>query len=384
MKTWQYSSLSCQNDRDKHLLKTEELFARVQRMAKIGTWTLDITDNRLEWSEEVYRIFEISPEQFDGSYGFFVAAIHPDDHEAVNAAYLTSLEAKTPYSIEHRLLMPDGRVKYVIEECETQFSDTGEPLMSLGTIQDVTAFRTLQQEHYTHLQLLLQQAKLAQMGTMIDTIAHQWKQPLHQINSILPVLEQHLNNKTLTPEVLEKNLDTIEMLTNHMSQTVDSFRYFFHPQKQQERFDVADAIRDVFKLLGGEFERSNIAWELSAQELCMAEGSKKEFIQAILSILNNARECFSQRPVKQPKLWITLACTAEEITVTIRDNAGGIPEAYVNKVFDLYFTTKRQGHGTGLGLYIAKLLIEQGMHGTITAQNWEKGASFILYLPVSE
>jgi len=384
MKTWPDSNLSCPNDREKHLIKTEGLFARVQRMAKIGTWTLDITNDRLEWSEEVYRIFEISPEDFDGSYGCFVAAIHPEDRLAVNAAYLTSLEAQTPYSVEHRLLMPDGRIKFVREECETHFSEDGEPLLSFGTVQDITAFKTLQEEHYIHQQLLVQQSKMAQMGSMIDTIAHQWKQPLHQINSILPMLEQHLINGTLTSETLESNLDTIEMLTTHMSQTVDSFSYFFHPQKKRERFNIAEAIQDVFTLMAAGFERSGIILALSSHEPCMADGSKKEFIQAVLSILYNAKECFMHRSVAQPKIWVDITCNATEITVTIRDNGGGIPEAFVNKIFNLYFTTKRNGHGTGLGLYIAKLLIEKGMQGTITAGNWEQGASFTIYLPVSE
>ena len=342
MKNGQDFSLSCQNDKNKHLLKTEALFERVQRMAKIGTWTHDISNDRLEWSEEVYRIFEVSPEQFDGAYEFFLAAVHPEDRMAVNASYISSLERQTPYGIEYRLLMPDGRVKYVREECETRFSDAGEPILSLGTVQDITALKILQEENYTHQQLLLQQSKMAQMGSMIDTIAHQWKQPLYQINSILPMLEQHLINGTLSPEILEEHLDTIEMLTNHMSQTVDSFRNFFHPQKQRERFNVAEAIREVFKLMGGEFERKGITLELATMQPCMAEGSKKEFIQAILSIFNNAKECFSHRAVEQPKLWVSIACIAEEITITIRDNAGGIPEAYVNKIFNLYFTTKRQ------------------------------------------
>ncbi|HRH79425.1 MAG TPA: PAS domain S-box protein [Thiobacillaceae bacterium] len=120
------------------LRKSEHDLKEAQRLAKVGSWELDIPNNRLTWSDEIYRIFEIDPAQFAASYEAFLYAIHPDDREAVNAAYANSLKNREPYSIHHRLRMADGRVKHVHEQCQTDFDATGRPLRSVGTVQDVT------------------------------------------------------------------------------------------------------------------------------------------------------------------------------------------------------------------------------------------------------
>lgn len=109
-----------------------------QRIAMIGSWVLDVRTGRLEWSDEIFRIFELDPSRFEASYSGFLNAIHPEDREQVNQSYTDSLANRTPYDITHRLLLPDGRIKYVRERCETTYGEDGAPLTSRGTIQDIT------------------------------------------------------------------------------------------------------------------------------------------------------------------------------------------------------------------------------------------------------
>ncbi|PKP30197.1 MAG: hypothetical protein CVT99_14300 [Bacteroidetes bacterium HGW-Bacteroidetes-16] len=109
-----------------------------QQLAHIGSWELDIINNSLHWSDEIYRLFEIDPEKFDATYEAFLNAIHPDDRELVNSAYTNSLKDKTPYTIDHRLLFADGRIKYVHEQCETMYDADGKPLRSMGIVRDIT------------------------------------------------------------------------------------------------------------------------------------------------------------------------------------------------------------------------------------------------------
>ncbi|MCL6097651.1 MAG: PAS domain S-box protein, partial [Bacteroidetes bacterium] len=116
-----------------------------QRLAHIGNWELDLEKNVLYWSDEIYRIFEIDPKKFGASYEAFLNAIHPNDREAVSAAYSYSLENKSPYSIDHRLLFSDGRIKYVHEECETFYDEKGKPIRSVGTVQDITERKAYEQ-----------------------------------------------------------------------------------------------------------------------------------------------------------------------------------------------------------------------------------------------
>lgn len=139
------------------LRKSEKDLREAQRLARIGNWTLDLSANRLEWSEEIFRIFEVNPSRFGASYEAFLEVIHPEDRDSVNKAYTESLKNRTPYEIVHRLLMPDGRIKYVSEFCETFYDAEGRPQRSVGTVQDITDRRLAEQE----LQALSQQRELA-------------------------------------------------------------------------------------------------------------------------------------------------------------------------------------------------------------------------------
>lgn len=127
------------------LRRSRESLAVAQRIALVGSWELDLVSNSLSWSDEIFRIFEIDPERFGASYEAFVNTIHPDDREAVSRAYSESLASREPYAIEHRLLMPDGRIKCVHERCETHYAADGMPLRSLGTVQDISARKQAEQ-----------------------------------------------------------------------------------------------------------------------------------------------------------------------------------------------------------------------------------------------
>lgn len=130
--------ITARYEADERLRQSEASLSEAQRIAQVGSWTFDITANHASWSDEMYRIFEIDPRQYDASYEAFLGAIHPDDREQVDRAYRESVETKAPYDVTHRLLMPDGRIKYIREMGETHYSEDGHPLRSLGTTQDIT------------------------------------------------------------------------------------------------------------------------------------------------------------------------------------------------------------------------------------------------------
>ncbi len=144
---------------DEQLRLSRQMLEEAQRIARIGSWDLDLLTNHLVWTREVYRIFELDPEEITPSYDGFIAAIHPEDREIVDSAYRDSLRTRRPYKLEHRLLMQDGRIKYVEEQCETTYDDAGRALRSFGTVQDVT------ERHLTH-------AELEQKQQHLDRLAH--------------------------------------------------------------------------------------------------------------------------------------------------------------------------------------------------------------------
>lgn len=157
--------ISEQNKERAHRLLIEHILVEAQRIAQIGSWELNIKDNVLTWSDEIYKIFEIDQQTFGASYEAFLNAIHPDDRTLVNSAYTQSLANKTPYKIEHRLLMKDGRIKYVEEQCETQYDDKNEPLFSKGTLQDITNRKNIEIALKKSEQKLLEAQRIAQIGS---------------------------------------------------------------------------------------------------------------------------------------------------------------------------------------------------------------------------
>ena len=147
------------------LQKNERALAEAQRIAHFGSWQLDIVNDQLNWSDEVYRIFEIDPNSFEASYETFLNAIHPDDRAKVDKAYADSMKSGQPYDISHRLLMADGRIKYVQEHCETRYDTEGNPLESIGTIHDITEIK-MAEEKQRHFNTELEQQVAARTAEL--------------------------------------------------------------------------------------------------------------------------------------------------------------------------------------------------------------------------
>ncbi len=219
--------------------------------------------------------------------------------------------------------------------------------------------------------LLFQQAKLASMGEMLNNIAHQWRQPLNAINSNVAVLDSIFMKKNIIDNNLEKNLTEIENQTKYMSETIESFRNFFNPEKDKQLFLISSAVDDAISIINYNFNRLNIHIKVFNVNDIMIEGFLGEYIQTIISILNNAKDAFISTKHENPEIVI---CIDEMII--IEDNAGGIDEDIIDRIFEPYFTTKHKDKGTGTGLYMAKMIIEHSMNGKLSVENTKNGCRF--------
>jgi PAS domain S-box-containing protein len=552
------------------LRESEERLNRAQEIAHLGSWELDLLNNSLTWSDEVYRIFGLRPQEFAATYEAFLESVHPDDRAAVDAAYSSSLHVgKDTYEIEHRVIRKlTGEVRVVHEKCEHIRDESGRVIRSVGMVHDITeqirfedeikrriavriginmildqalkcgtdedvagaaltvaqeltgsrfgfigeigpeglmhdiaisdtgweacamhdrtgrrrppgsfhvhgiygrvlkdgksiitndpashpdsigtpeghpplaaflgvplllgdrtigmigvgnrdggygreeldslesvapaivealyrkrAEEALQRAHdelelkveertaelREKDQMLLMQSRQAAMGEMIGNIAHQWRQPLNALSLIVQTLPLMREMGELSQEYLESIEERSMGIIKHMSQTIDDFRNYFRPDKEKLPFTLGQAVSRTLSLIEDSFKNRPIAVEVVKEEDPVITGYLNEYCQVLLNILINARDAFPEEIAENAKVVITMGTDNGRAVVTIADNAGGISDDVMDKIFDPYFTTKGPDKGTGVGLFMSKAIIEKNMGGRLTARNTGCGAEF--------
>ena len=232
--------------------------------------------------------------------------------------------------------------------------------------------------------VMFHQSKLVAMGEMIENIAHQWRQPLSQVNSCVLVIDDILAVKEIHDKGLEDKLLEIESLTKYMSRTIEDFKNFFDQNKEKEYFYIEEVIDRSLEVLGGKLASSKveIIRGLATEHNCY--GYPSELQQVFISILNNAIDTIHEKETPKGKITIKISALSSGNTITISDNAGGIPEDLHNKIFEPYYTTKHKSQGTGLGLYISKLIVEDSLGGELSVKNNFHGATFTIKLQAVE
>jgi signal transduction histidine kinase len=225
-------------------------------------------------------------------------------------------------------------------------------------------------------QLLIQQNRQAAMGEMIGNIAHQWRQPLNTLGLTIQQLLLLYDLGEFSRELLAQNVGSSMELIQHMSRTIDDFRNYFRPDKEKTEFKVHETIVNTLSLMEGCFQSPQIRIEVVAKNDSSIYGLQNEFAQVLLNILTNARDALIERKIDDPGVMITICREGGSTVVTVADNAGGIPEEILGKIFDPYFTTKGPQSGTGVGLFMSKTIIEKNMGGRLSALNIANGAEF--------
>ncbi|WP_345985705.1 ABC transporter substrate-binding protein [Sulfurimonas sp. HSL-1656] len=232
--------------------------------------------------------------------------------------------------------------------------------------------------------MMIQQAKMATIGEMIESIAHQWRQPLNVMGIGIANLDLKRQLGTVDEEELDRLINIVHRQVEYMSQTIDDFRNFFKRDKQLETVSLRTLVDEVLGLVTPALEQKKIAVDVDVPERIEATLYPNELKQVILNIVSNAKDVLMQHPFGVKKIMITAEEQGDAVVLSIADNGGGVPEEIMDKIFDPYFTTKFESQGTGIGLYMSKIIVEKNLKGRISVENRNGGAEFVIRLPKGE
>jgi signal transduction histidine kinase len=340
--------------------------------------------------EEITRIFRGEKEEFTLSYVFKAPdqyvhinlspgrkLKHPDEDSYRYETMIVLFENITELANIQQKIIQERNEKSLllktISEKNEQLQIFNEQMQQLV---DEEIRKNLEKQKMVELQ-----ARYSQMGEMIGMITHQWKQPLNVISIVNYVLQQKIHKKAYCEELFLTKLEEISKQVRFMDQTIRDFHDFFNPTLEKSVFNIYETLTFAIELVKYEYQFHNIELILKGDREIVACGYPNEFNQVILSLLKNAKDAFLENPGAQMRIELEIDGYEGRPRVRIRDNAGGIPQEIVGHIFDLYVTTKEDG--SGLGLNIAKNVIENNMDGELSVRNVDGGAEFTILLQIN-
>ena len=241
-----------------------------------------------------------------------------------------------------------------------------------------TKMEDSQKERLKKEKIILEQSKLASMGEMLQNISHQWRQPLSEINAVAMKIDADFSTKRLDANSLENDLQRVENITNHMSQTIESFSAYFKESKELDSTTIERVLHKALAIMQSKLE--NIDVEIRIEDRTTLLLNTSDFIQIVLVILNNSVDAMYLKNILKKKIVICVKKVQERSLLEIEDNGGGIKSELVDKIFEPYFTTKFKSDGIGIGLYMAKRLVEDSLKGEIDVKNTQTGVKLSIKL----
>ena len=338
---------------------------------------LDMTMEAIILTDSHYNIIDINEsgvmlfkmENKSDAIGINIIEYVPD-YELLKLQNAMQNERNDPYEIDLR--------KYNGETFPTLLSSSNMIMdgkqVRIGTVLDLTQIKEKEQQ-------LIHQSRLAQMGEMISMIAHQWRQPLSAISGTANNLALNLMFDDIDKEEFTKEIELIIGYSQHLSHTIDDFRDFFEEEKEKETLTLEEIVTRTLNIIKVSVENKNIKIETHFNCPKLVTTYVNEVNQVVLNLIRNAEDILLERKIKNPTIIIEALCEDNNLLLRVKDNGGGIPESIIDRVFDPYFSTKKEKDGTGLGLYMSKTIIYEHCNGKLSVKNDEYGAVFTIVLP---
>jgi PAS domain S-box-containing protein len=308
---------------------------------------------------------------------------HPDMPKRAFKELWQTIKSGNAWSGKVKNLKKDGGFYWVFANIEPLYNAKGEIDSYISIRLDITenellTLKILEEEKKNIIQekLMQQQHRLAQMGEMISMIAHQWRQPLSAITAAAGSLSIKAKREKLDTDTAIKITSKIEKFSIHLSKTIDDFRDFFKTNKKKSVTNYKNLLDGVLLIIEDSLSINNIKFIQNINSIKEFDTYENEVKQVLLNLMKNSEDALLENSIQEP--WIKVEI--DKNVLTVEDNAGGIKEEIMDKIFEPYFSTKLQKDGTGLGLYMSKLIIENHCAGKLSVQNSKSGAIFKIVL----
>ena len=346
----------------------------IEEMANLGNWEFDLNSMQMFWSRMNYNIFNLDPDKGVPTFLELFHMVSLENRKKLLKVRKKLLDGKI-HSTEIKMRRHDGKTLYILTSAKMIFNKD-KATKIIGTILDLTEIRM--QDN-----IMIQQSKSAQMGEMINMIAHQWRQPLNAISASAIKLNMQSEMGILTENEIHKTSQFIEDMTQKMSQTINDFMNFTKPTNQKENIVFTEVLQEILNIMGQQLKNHDITLTTDIQQESKLFTYKKELEHIIMNIIANARDAFEHKHTEERKLiHLQTFIKSNLFFIKISDNAGGIEESLIERIFEPYFTTKETNKGTGLGLYMSKKILQDHLNGDIFVQNKNSGAEFSIILDI--
>lgn len=378
------------------LLKTSTDMQQLQERYELaingthdGLWDWDLLSNTIYFSPRWKSMLGYEEEELENSLLTWKERVHPDDlAQAIADIQMSQNDPDFTYNNIHRLRHKDGRWVWILDRGQTIFDEEQNAVRMVGFHTDITELKELQEQLLASTkelkaknEMMIAQSRHAQMGEMISMIAHQWRQPLSVIAMSVNNLLVDVALGNLEERGLCETLNEITALTNHLSKTIDDFRNFFKPDKEQKCISLESVFLSAYSVIQKSFENENIALEKDFEAVSEIVAFDRELQQVFINILKNAQEALVANRVESRLVKVSIYETQEHVVIEICDNAGGVAQEHLAHLFEPYFSTKDEKNGTGLGLYMSKMIVEKHHNGELHAKNQGSGSCFVVALP---
>ncbi|TLT06064.1 PAS domain S-box protein [Aliarcobacter thereius] len=331
-------------------------------------------------NDEFVKLFEYEKDELIGKNHNIIR--HPDTpKESFKTLWETILNKKV-HKATVKNLSKSGKTIYLNTTIIPILDEFDEISEFIAIRYDITNEVMLQKELEKNQKIIFLQSRMASLGQMLANIAHQWRQPLTELNLTLFNIKKAFLKKD--EKEFENLYQNSKSLIHAMSNTIEDFTNFFSPQKQKEIFLLNLSIKEALKILSRFIENENISIKFNLKKELEIFGVKNELTQILLNFINNSKDAFIQKKIEKKEIFIESYKKDDSIFLEYSDNAKGLEKENFDKIFEPYFTTKHQSSGTGLGLFISKIIVENSFEGDIMYENTKDGLKFIIKFPIKK